>query len=326
MPKVSVIVCAYNMMEYLPETIDSVLQQTYTDFEVIVVDDGSTDNTTQWVQQVTDPRVRLISQSNMGLSEACNTGLENARGEYIAFLDADDLWESTKLAKQVAILDRCSEVGIVYTWVTYMNEKGESTGRVVKAEAEGYIWEQLIEVNQIECGSVAMIRRACFEKIGLFDTNLKSYSQDWDLWLRLALHYQFKVIRESLVYYRQRVGSGSRKIEPMERSFKIVLEKAFNAAPPSMKPLVNRGYGFAYFCLAWKALQNTQPDYKAAKKFQKIALEKHPQRFLTKENLRLTVAIALMQWFGDRNYLKILRWLHSARSLLSSNSAIAKQE
>ena len=324
MPKVSVIVTAYNLIDYLPETINNVLQQTYTNFEVIVVDDGSTDNTAAWVRQVTDPRVQLISQSNMGVTGASNTGIENARGEYITFLDGDDLWEPTKLAKQVAILDRCPEVGIVYTWVTYMNEEGKSTGRVVKLEAEGYIWQQLIEVNQIECGSVAMIRRSCFDKVGLLDTNLKSYSQDWDLWLRLALHYQFKVIREPLVYYRQRVSSGSRKIEPMERSFKIVLEKAFNAAPPELKPLVNRGYGFAYFCLAWKALQNTQPDYKKAKRFRKIALEKHPQRFLTKENLRLTVAITLMQWFGNQNYLKILRWMHSARSLLSPNSAISR--
>lgn len=324
MPKVSVIVTAYNLIEYLPETIDNVLQQTYNDFEVIVVDDGSTDNTAAWVRQVTDPRVRLICQPNMGLSGASNTGIENARGEYITFLDADDLWEPTKLAKQVEILDNCPEVGIVYTWVIYMNEEGKSTGRVVKPEAEGYIWEQLIEVNQIECGSVNLIRRSCFEKVGLFDTNLKSYVPDWDMWLRLALHYQFKVIREPLVYYRQRSSSGSRQFKAMERSFNIVLEKAFNAAPPELKPLVNRGYGFAYFCLAWKALQNGQPDYKAARKFQQIALKKHPRRFLTKENLRLTVAITLMQWFGNQNYLKILRWMHSTRSLLSPNSAIAR--
>lgn len=324
MPKVSVIVTAYNLIKYLPETIDNVLQQTYRDFEVIVVDDGSTDNTAAWVRQVSDPRVRLIWQSNMGLAGASNTGVENAKGEYITFLDADDLWEPTKLAKQVAILDRCPEIGIVYTWVTYMSEEGESTGRIVKSEAEGYIWSQLIEVNQIECGSVAMIRRSCFEKVGLFDKNLKSYVQDWDMWLRLALEYQFKVIREPLVYYRQRNSSGSRKVAAMERSFKIVLEKAFNAAPPELKPLVDRGYGFAYFCLAWKALQIAQPDYKTAKKYQKIALNKHPQRFLTKENFRLTVAITLMQWFGNQNYLKILHWMHSARSLLSPNSAIAK--
>ncbi|MEL6912272.1 MAG: glycosyltransferase family A protein, partial [Cyanobacteria bacterium J06598_4] len=136
MPKVSVVIAAYNLMAYLPETIANVLQQTFTDFEVIVVNDGSTDHTAQWVSQVEDPRVRLISQENMGLSGACNTGVINATGEYITFLDADDLWEKTKLAQQVEILDNYPEVSVVSTWVTYMNEAGESTGRVVKPTAE----------------------------------------------------------------------------------------------------------------------------------------------------------------------------------------------
>lgn len=324
MPKVSVIITAYNLIEYLPETINNVLQQTFTDFEAIVVDDGSTDNTAEWVKQVSDNRVRLISQENMGLSGASNTGVIDAKGEYITFLDADDLWEPTKLAQQVAVLDRCPDVGIVNTWVTYMDESGKSTGRLVKPEAEGYIWQQLIEGNLIECGSVAMIRRTCFDKVGLFDTNLGSSVPDWDMWLRMALHYQFKVIRQPLVYYRQRASSGSRDFTAMERSYNLVLEKARNSAPLEWKPLVERGYGCAYFCLAWKALQNLQPDYKTAKKFQKIALTKDTQRFLTKENLRLTTAITMMQWFGKHNYRKILGAMQSLRSKLTPTSAIAK--
>lgn len=322
MPKVSVIITAYNLMAYLPETINNVLQQTFTDFEVVVVDDGSTDNTAEWVAQVEDPRVRLISQSNMGLSGASNTGVLQAQGEYITFLDADDLWAKTKLAQQVEILDNCPEISVVYTWVTYINEAGESTGRIVKATAEGYIWKKLIEVNQIECGSVIMIRRSCFDHVGLFDTNLKSYVPDWDMWLRLALDYQFKVIPEPLVFYRQRYSSGSRNLAAMERSFNLVLTKANDAAPPDLKPYINRGYGFAYFCLAWKALQNLQPDYQQAQKFQQIALDKQPARFWTKENLRLTMAISLMRWFGRHNYLKILGTMQSLRSKLNPASVV----
>lgn len=322
MPKVSVIIAAYNLMAYLPETVNSVLAQTYTDFELIIVDDGSSDNTSQWVSQQQDPRIRLITQNNMGLAGASNTGIANARGEYISIMDADDLWETTKLAQQVDILDRCPEVSIVYTWVTYMNEQGESTGRIVKTEAEGYIWKDLITVNQIECGSVAMIRRACFEQVGLFDTNLKSYGLDWDMWLRMALQYQFKAIRQPLVYYRQRASSGSRNIVEMERSFNIILEKAEQSAPPELKPLVNRGYGFAYFCIAWKGLQVSQPDYKLAKKFRKIALNKDPARFWTKENLRLSLAIFIMQWFGRQNYGNFLGLMQSLRRRLSPASAI----
>ncbi|MEL7007250.1 MAG: glycosyltransferase family A protein [Cyanobacteria bacterium J06648_1] len=322
MPKVSVVIAAYNLMAYLPETIANVLQQTFTDFEVIVVNDGSTDHTAQWVSQVEDPRVRLISQENMGLSGACNTGVINATGKYITFLDADDLWEKTKLAQQVEILDNYPEVSVVSTWVTYMNEAGESTGRVVKPTAEGYIWRQMIEVNQIECGSVIMIRRSCFDHVGLFDTNLKSYVQDWDMWLRLSLEYQFKLIPQPLVYYRQRSSSGSRNLGAMERSFNLVLTKAYNAAPAELKPYVSHGYGFAYSCLAWKALQNQTPDPNQAREFQQTALSKDPTRYWTKENLRLTVAIALMRWFGQHNYLKLLGAMQSLRSKLNSASAI----
>ncbi|MEO1669290.1 MAG: glycosyltransferase family A protein [Cyanobacteria bacterium J06631_2] len=322
MPQVSVVIAAYNLMAYLPETIANVLEQTFTDFEVIVVDDGSTDNTAQWVGQVADPRVRLISQANMGLSGACNTGVANAKGEYVAFLDADDLWEKTKLAQQVKILDQQPEISIVSTWVTYMNEAGESTGRIVQPTAEGYIWRQMIEVNQIECGSVIMIRRSCFDQVGLFDTNLKSFVQDWDMWLRLALQYQFKVIAQPLVYYRQRSSSGSRNLAAMERSFNLVLTKAYDAAPPELKPYVSHGYGFAYSCLAWKALQNQQPDYQQAKEFQQVALTKNPARYWSKENLRLTFAIALMRWFGKHNYLKFLSLMQSLRSKLNSASVI----
>ena len=325
MPQVSIVITAYNLMAYLPETIANVLQQTFTDFEVIVVNDGSTDNTAQWVSQIEDSRMRLISQSNMGLSGACNTGVKNATGEYITFLDADDLWEPTKLAQQVEILDNYPEVSIVSTWVTYINETGESTGRIVKPTAEGYIWQQMIEVNQIECGSVIMLRRSCFDRVGLFDTNLKSYVQDWDMWLRLALHYQFKLIPQPLVYYRQRPSSSSRNLAAMERSFNLVLTKAYDAAPSELKPYVNRGYGFAYFCLAWKALQNQEPDYRRAEEFHQVALTKHPARYWTKENLRLTVAIALMKWFGQHNYLKFLGVMQSLRSRLNPASAISNR-
>ncbi|MEL6494481.1 MAG: glycosyltransferase family A protein [Cyanobacteria bacterium J06623_7] len=322
MPRVSVIIAAYNLMAYLPATITNVFAQTFTDFELIVVDDGSSDNTSEWVSQLTDPRVKLITQENQGLAGASNTGVSQAQGEYITFLDADDLWEPSKLEQQVQVLDNHPEVGIVYTWVTYMNDGGASTGRIVKTEAEGFIWPDLIEVNQIECGSVVMIRRSCFTEVGLFDTNLKSFVQDWDMWLRLALKYQFKAIRQPLVYYRQRASSGSRNLVEMERSFNLVLHKARATAPLELKPLVDRGYGFAYFCLAWKALQNTKPDYRAASKFRQIALAKHPQRLWTKENLRLLLAIALMRQFGRENYLKIVGQMQAWRSWLSPAAAI----
>jgi glycosyltransferase involved in cell wall biosynthesis len=112
--------------------MENVLSQTYDDFEVIVVNDGSSDETQQWVSQIKDPRVKLISQENQGLAGARNTGIAHAQGEYITFLDADDLWEPTKLEKQVCVLEDNPEIALVYTWVAFIDEAGKHTGRVFK--------------------------------------------------------------------------------------------------------------------------------------------------------------------------------------------------
>ncbi|HHP7231495.1 MAG TPA: glycosyltransferase family 2 protein [Xenococcaceae cyanobacterium] len=319
MVQVSVVIPAYNSMAYLPETVANVLEQTYGDFELIIVNDGSTDNTEAWIKQLTDPRIKLISQENRGLAGARNTGISKAQGEYIAFIDADDLWHPDKLTQQVKVLDAHPDVGLVYTWVTYISDDGTSTGRTVKPQAEGMIWQQLIAVNQIECGSVAMIRRACFERVGLFDPPLRSYGEDWDMWLRLSLHYAFKVVREPLVFYRQRANSDSRNCSAMEQGYQKVLAKVKATVPEELKPSINQGYGFAYFCLAWKALQSLKPDYRLAKNYRQKALSYHPQRFFTKENLRLSFAIFLMQWFGKDSYSKFLQLLHSTRRRLTTN-------
>ena len=312
MPKVSVVIPAYNAMTYLPETIASVLEQTYADFEVIVVNDGSTDNIKEWITY-SDRRVRLISQVNLGLAGARNTGIRESQGEYLAFLDADDLWESTKLAKQVRVLDSHPEVGLVYTWISYIDEKGKSTGRVVKPQSEGNIWQELTKGNLVECGSVAMVRRQCFEKCGVFDRNLGSFVEDWDMWLRIARTYPFKVIKEPLTYYRQVTTSASRNWQAMAKSYQLVIDKAFAAAHWDELPLRNRSYGNANLVLAWKALQSNSKDYEKAKYFRSQALRHDPWLLLSKEYFRLSVAIAIMHWLGANNYNKFLSLLYTLR-------------
>jgi len=313
MPKVSVIIPAYKAITYLPETMEDVLSQTFDNFEVIVVNDGSTDETEQWVSQIADSRVKLISQENRGLAGARNTGINHARGKFIAFLDADDLWEPTKLEKQVRILEENSEVGLVYTWVAYIDEQGKSTGRVFKNQAEGDVWKELIEHNIVECGSVAMVRRYCFETCGVFDRNLGSFVEDWDMWLRIASRYAFKVIKEPLVYYRQLPMSASRNWEAMEKSFHLVIEKAFASAPPELLYLKKQSYGAADICLAWKALQSHNKDYKKAAYFRNSAVARYPWLRFSKEYTRLNIAIALMRWLGADGYRKFLLLFHALR-------------
>ncbi|MGF2035172.1 MAG: glycosyltransferase family A protein [Nostoc sp. CmiVER01] len=313
MPKVSVVIPAYNSLKYLPATMESVLRQTFNDFEVILVNDGSSDNTENWVSQIADPRVKLITQENQGLSGARNTGIAHASGKYIAFLDADDLWEPTKLEKQVLCLEENSEIGLVYTWVALIDENGNSTGRVFKNYAENDVWHQIIEHNIVESGSVAMVRRQCFETCGVFDRNLRSFVEDWDMWLRIASRYPFKVLKEPLVYYRQHSTSASRNWEAMEQSFRIVIEKAFASAPPKLHYLKGRSYGCAHLCLAWKPLQSRNKDYKKAMDFQRQALEYCPQLGFSKENIRLSLAIAAFEWFGSDGYSRVLKLLYGLR-------------
>ncbi|MGK7957032.1 MAG: glycosyltransferase family 2 protein [Crocosphaera sp.] len=317
MVKVSIVIPAYNAMRYLPETLDNLLQQTYKNFEAIIVNDGSTDNIKDWFTTISDERVRLISQENKGLSGARNTGIENAKGDYLAFLDADDLWEPTKIEKQVKVLDNNPEAGLVYTDVAIIDSDGIATGRIFKEKVEGYIWKELTQRNFVACGSVAMVRRECFEKVGNFDRNLGSFVEDWDMWLRIAVDYPFKVVQEPLVYYRQHPNSASKNWDSMEKSFSIVIEKAFTFAPPELQYLKSQSYGIANFVLAWKPLQTQTPDYQKAIHFQKQALKKYPQLQFSKENFRLSVAIFLMRSLGKDNYSRILGVVYAVRRLLT---------
>ncbi len=316
MPKVSVVIPAYNSMKYLPETLESVLQQTFTDFEVLIINDGSSDNIVQWVSGLVDPRVKLICQENQGLSAARNTGIAHAQADYIAFVDADDLWAPTKLEKQVRCLNADPEVGLVHAWMALVDERGKSTGRVLKSSVEGYVWEQIVQCNNIACLSV-MVRRCCFDTMGLFERNLRSV-EDWDMWIRIATRYPFAVIKEPLVYYRQLPNSMSKNCQVMEQSFHHVIEKAFQSAPTDLLYLKNRSYSYANLCLAWKALQSVNRDYKLAIHYRALAIAHYPKLRFYRECIRLSLAIAALQLFGTDGYSRVLELAYALRRRISN--------
>ncbi len=312
MSKVSVIIPAYNAMTYLPETVGSVLRQSFTDFEVLIIDDGSSDSIQQWASQVQDLRVRLISQENQGASAARNSGIAHAQGEYLAFLDADDLWEASKLEKQVLCLENYPAAGLVYTWTALIDPTGKPTGRVFANKAEGDVWNQLIEHNIIECGSSPMIRRDCFETVGLFDCNLLAV-EDWEMWVRIASCYPFAVLQEPLTYYRQLSTSLSKNWQLMAQCFPLFIEKVFYSAPSERLYLKNRSYYQANLCLAWKCLQSTDRDYKQAVLFRQQAMIYYPQKRYSLEYLRLSLAITLMRYLGSDNYNQVMEIIYALR-------------
>ncbi|RUR83031.1 glycosyltransferase family 2 protein [Chlorogloeopsis fritschii PCC 9212] len=310
MPKVSVVIPAYNAMEFLPETLASVLQQTFTDFEVLIVNDGSSDSIVEWASGITDLRVKLISQDNQGVSAARNKGIAHAQGKYVAFLDADDLWEQTKLEKQVRCLEQKSAVGLVYTWTVLIDELGKPTGKMLASNVEANAWKQLIENDMISTGSSTMIRHSCFDKVGVFDPSL-AFAEDYDMWLRIAFCYPFAVVKEPLTLYRQHSNNTTKNRQKMIQGLRTVIEKTFQSVPLELLYLRNRAYASIFLGMAWLAVG--EGDYKKAISYHQQALLHHPQVFFSKKCLRLSLAIATIRWFGFHSYDKVRKLIHMLR-------------
>jgi glycosyltransferase involved in cell wall biosynthesis len=311
MPKVSVVIPAYNAMTYLPKTLDSVLQQTCTDFEVLIVNDGSTDEIAAWFTTVTDDRVRLISQANQGLPGARNTGIREAQGGYIAFLDADDLWEPTKLEKQVQCLDAKPAVGLVYAWTLLIDRHGNSTGTVTAAQVEGNVWEKLLLGDVVGSGSNAMVRSSCFDRVGLFDPELTSI-EDCDMWVRIAAEYQFAVIKEVLVRYRQHPSGMSRNYDRMAQNSRLKIDKNFERVPLEMLYLRPRAYGHAFLWLAWKIMSDAGASERANHYAQQAVLH-YPQLRYSAKFLRLQLILKTIALFGADSYPQLKKLSYKLR-------------
>lgn len=201
MPKVSVIIPCYNQGAYLQEAVDSVLAQTFQDFEILVVDDGSTDEeTVKLLQKYTKPKTRVIHTENQGLSAARNNGIREAKGAYILPLDADDKIAPGYLEDAVRILDRHPEIGIVYCEAAYF---GIRNGRWSLPD---YSPDQMLLQNVIFCS--ALFRRSHWEKVGGFNVNMVYGWEDWDFWLAL-IHVGVKVYRIPKVHFFYRIREAS---------------------------------------------------------------------------------------------------------------------
>ncbi|MCJ8280166.1 MAG: glycosyltransferase [Rivularia sp. ALOHA_DT_140] len=259
MPCCSIIIPAYNAIKYLPETLESVLKQSFTDFEVFIIDDGSYDNIVEWVDGIQDSRVKFISQKNKGVSAARNLGISNASGEYIAFLDADDLWESSKLEKQLQYLAENPSVGLIHAEMALIDEESKSLGRKFTSDIEGNALKQLLEQNTIVTSSV-IVRRSCLEKVGNFDNNLTS-SEDWELWVRIALHYSIAIIKEPLVFYRIHANNTTKNWQMLEQDLRLI-EQVFQSVPEELFYLKKRTYAYSniYLGLAEKVIKKRDGD------------------------------------------------------------------
>ncbi|MBW4490172.1 MAG: glycosyltransferase family 2 protein [Trichocoleus desertorum ATA4-8-CV12] len=324
MPKVSVIIPAYNAMDYLPQAVESVLRQTFASFEILIVDDGSSDEIKQWAAQIQtiEPRLQLITQTNQGVSAARNQGISLAKGEYIAFLDADDFWERTKLEKQVAHLENNASVGLVDTWIALTNEQGEPSGKVTISEAEGNVWRQIIQSNLLSCGSTPLVRRCCFDMAGEFDRSLR-FGEDWDMWVRIAAHYTFAVVKEPLVFYRQHSKNTSKRFDEILPDLAKVVEKNFRHASPTDLYLKRKAYGRINLYIAWKAVESK--DAQAAMHFARQALFYYPQLGFDKSYIRLILIVLGKRLLGDQGYKKLRESVLSFRQKFPISSGLRSE-
>jgi glycosyltransferase involved in cell wall biosynthesis len=208
LPKVSVIIPAYNYARFLPGAIQSVLDQTFRDFELIVVDDGSTDDTADVVSPYARRHgVIYIRQENRGLSAARNTGIRHAGGELVAFLDPDDLWLPEKLQRQVALMDANADVGLSYCMVDFIDGEGQRLPELSWPHPEGATYKDLLYLNWVTgSGSSVMVRRSVFDGAGLFDESLRGL-EDMDMWLRILRHHKSGHVDEVLARIRRHVKS-----------------------------------------------------------------------------------------------------------------------
>lgn len=264
MPKVSVVLPAYDAALFIHQTIGSITSQSFIDFEIIVVDDGSVDATAE-IAAAMDSRVRVVKQRNQGIATARNVGISHARGECIAFMDHDDLWHPEKLKAQCAVLEGDPGCGIVFgeflrwdptTPPVFPDETIDST-RVVE-KLSGFILSQLVQTNWVLL-STAVIRRSVFETIGFFDPAMPP-ADDWDFVIRAAEQFKFVKLEQAVALYRVHSGQTSLKLTPRNVEFELrarALERAnaLGAAGLDMDDINQRQFRalFNYGCLQYRA-------------------------------------------------------------------------
>lgn len=225
---VSVVIASYNMGRYLPLATQSVLSQTYSNIELHVVDDGSTDETKKVVDKFkNDARFHFHYQRNGGQASAKNKGIRASKGKYIGFLDADDMWTPDKLEKQVPCFAEKPDLGVVYTNFIYMNESGQTLHTPPRQYFSGNITKRLLVENFVN-GMTSLVRRECFEIVGLFDESLPM-GIDYDLWLRISTKYDFLFLDEITYLYRIWPGQMSKNHRGRYHCAERIMKRFINA-------------------------------------------------------------------------------------------------
>ena len=258
MTTISIIIPSYNAETTIIDTIRSVQNQTFSDWELIIIEDGSTDQTVAQIKTFTDERIKLFCYENGGVAMARNRGIALAKGKFITFLDCDDLWTTDKLEEQLSALENHLNADVAYSWVIDFESNAPNSSKPRKPIFfSGNVYPQMLVYNFIANGSNILVRREAVEKIGGFDVTYNP-SEDWNFYIRLAKEFSFVLVPKHQVLYRQSITSmSSNNIQKLEKGGLLVIEKAYESAPSNLQSLKSQSIALLYEYCVQRYLQGS---------------------------------------------------------------------
>jgi len=324
-PSISVVMPVYNVEGYIAEAVRSVLAQSFQDFELIVVDDGGSDNSVEIARAIYDPRITIVSQENRGLAGARNAGIARSRGRYIALLDSDDRWHPDKLLKHFTHLEADLRVGVSYSGSRMIDKYGEVLSFAMRPKTHDVKAEDILCRNPVGNGSAPVIRRsaldlAAFEhpddptRLCWFDESFRQ-SEDIELWVRLATLHDvlFEGIAPLLTDYRIMGGALSANVVNQYVSWRRMLEKAKAGAPELVDKFGRKAEAYQFRYLARRSVQ--LGDSKLAQELFAKATRRAPQIHVEEplKSVSTWAAIRVAELVGPERFHKVAqRYLKNA--------------
>ncbi|MGB3300614.1 MAG: glycosyltransferase [Phormidesmis sp.] len=313
MKKVSVVLPVYNVEKYVEAALKSALAQTYPNTEILIINDGSFDQSIAICKKFDDDRISIIHQENKGLAEARNTGLRHATGDYVAFLDGDDIWLPQKIEKHISHLEDASEVGISFSRSAFINEAGLPLKTYQMPRLQNITPEYMLRCNPLGNGSAGVFRKAVFEEIGFegtdqqiayFDQDFKR-AEDTECLLRILVQTSWVIegIPEALTLYRISSGTLSADLEKTMIFGEKVMAKARTYAPELIRESGKKVIAYMRRDLARESVRRRNPSMAYALIHQ--AIKNYPQMLLEEFRATLTVLTAthLLVWLPRSYYL-----------------------
>lgn len=311
-PVLSVVIPAYNVAPFIGDAVRSALAQTFHDLEVVVVDDGSTDETPDVLAGIRDERLRVVRKPNGGLSSARNAGVRAARGRYLGLLDGDDVWMPEKATRQIAVLEADPAVTLTWSHSAYLHEDGSPTGTFLVSTVKAPSWQQMVLRNHVGNGSTPIGRTADFLAAGLFDERFRTAFEEYELWPRLMRRTGrgLRLVPEVLTGYRIRNSSGSMQIASFARQAELARTLLHEKMPDIPASLLDLGLAFALRITARKAAslgrRGEALDYLAR------AFRSSPQVVLRDPRFLGTLALACSAGWGETGMRRVMGGVLSA--------------